>query len=219
MKWSWRLEECRRKIRICLASEVLSAKTVLAIESFFENNTDKAKQTLENEKTVNFLYHGISSKLIKINNMQLSKNNAEKVSKMFSIVSDIERIGDHAENIAEYTALIYENDLELSEKASEELKELSTSVIDLITNAINVYESEDSSIIPIVEALEKRVDNLAINSTNNHIERLKSDICNPRVGVIFTDIIIDLERSADHAYNIAYSIQSEGEAMEFVEIG
>jgi phosphate:Na+ symporter len=169
------------------------------MESFFEGNPDKARQALENEKTIDFLYHGISSKLVRINNMTLSKQNAEKISKMFSIISDIERIGDHAENICEYTLYNDEYDLKLSEAAEEELKMLSDTVDELIENALSVYELEDAMMLSIVEPLEKKVDKYAVDFTDNHIERLKSDICDPRAGVIFTDLIIALERSADHA--------------------
>ena len=206
-------------LEVCRMMKIAKENLTLAIESFLEGNQDIAEQALENEKTVDYLYHGISSKLVRISNMALSKPNAEKISKMFNIISDIERIGDHAENIAEYTSIIKENDLKLSDEAAKELKELSDTVLELIADSINVYEFENSELITTVEALEKRVDKLADRFTDNHVNRLKSDICDPRTGVIFTDIIIDLERSADHAYNIAYSIQSKSEVMEFIEIG
>ena len=214
-----RLAVINAHLEICRMFNIAGETIQLAVESFFESNTEKAKKALGNEKILNFLHRGISEKLIIINNMSLYKANAEKVSKMFNIISDVERIGDHAENIAEHTVTFAENGLELSEVAIDELKELSDSVFDLISNSIILYEKEDGSIIPLVESTEKRVDKLAVTATNNHIERLKSDACDPQVGVIFTDIITDLERSADHAYNIAYSIQVKPEEMEFIEIG
>ena len=206
-------------LEICRMMKITIENLTLATEAFFERNSDKACQALENEKTIDFLYHGVSSKLITINNMTLSKQNAEKVSKMFNIISDIERIGDHAENISEYTLGMVENGYKLSEAAAGELKELNDVVLDLMDNALTVYELGNSTLLSIVEPLEKKVDELAVRFTDNHIDRLKLNVCDPRVGVIFTDIIIDLERSADHAYNIAYSVQSKSETTEFVEIG
>lgn len=205
-------------LEICRMFKIAKENLALAMESFQEVNADKAHQTLENEKTIDFLYHGISSKLVTINNMTLSKHNSERVGKMFNIISDIERIGDHAENISEYTLGVHDNGLKLSDSATLELEELSNAVIELMESSIKAYETEDNSMLDIVEPLEKKVDKLAVDFSNNHIERLKSDICDPRTGVIFTDIIIDLERSADHAYNVAYSIQQKREAMEFIEI-
>ena len=206
-------------LEVCRMGKIAVENFAIAMESFLDGNEDKAKQAMENEKTIDFLYHGISSKLVRINNMAMSSHDAEKISKMFNIISDIERIGDHAENIAEYTMHINAQGLKLSDIATEELKELSDAVAELMKNAISVYENEDNSLIEAVESLEKRVDKLALEFTNNHVDRLKSDVCNPRTGVIFTDLIIDLERSADHAYNIAYSTQPKSEVMEFMEIG
>ena len=189
-----------------LANENLS----LAIDSFLDKDLEKAKKALKNESVIDYLSHNIALKLVWINNMALSGYEAVRIGKMFQIVSDMERIGDHAENIAEYTEFVENNELKFSDAAIEELKKLSKLTMVLTTKALDVFEQEDESQLPDVNVIEQEVDNLAKEFTDNHINRLKIASCEPKAGVIFTDMIIDLERSADHAYNIAYSVMHEG---------
>ncbi|MCL2501949.1 MAG: hypothetical protein FWE99_02325, partial [Bacteroidales bacterium] len=137
--------------------------------------------------------------------MPLSEVDSERIAKMFKILSDIERIGDHAENIAEYTLIITERNLKFSDVAIEELRLLGNLVTQQIVRALNMYENADKSQLSQIKSVEKEVDNLSKDFTENHISRLKVGDCDPQSGVLFTDMIIDLERSADHAENIAFS--------------
>jgi phosphate:Na+ symporter len=198
-------------LEVCGMGKIANENLSLALESFFERNADKINLALENEKTIDFLNHEMAALLIKINNMTLSNHDAERVGEMFRVISDIERIGDHAENIAEYALAIKDSDLKFSDAAIIELKTLSDMVIEMTAKAIEIYEKEDASQLPQIDLYEKNVDVLSIEYTENHIERLKIESCEPKSGVIFTDIIGDLERIADHANNIAYSILSENE--------
>jgi len=197
-------------LELCRMGKIAVENLSLAIESFFENDMSKAKKALKNENIIDYLSHNIALKLVWINNMALSGYEAVRIGKMFQIVSDMERIGDHAENIAEYTEFVEINDLKFSNDALEELKTLSEMTLNLMSKALEVYEKEDESQLPGVNSLEQEVDKLAKTFTDNHINRLKIASCEPKSGVIFTDMIIDLERSADHANNIAFSVMSEG---------
>jgi len=192
-------------LEICRMGAIANENLNLALDAFFEKDTEKAGKAIENEKIINFLYHSISAKLVEINNKALSESDAEKVGKMFKILSDIERIGDHAENIAEYAVTIKDGKLKFSDTATTELKTLAGLTTDVITKALDIYKTEDATQISEVELLEDEIDARSIEFANNHIERLKTESCEPKSGVIFTDIIIDLERSADHAHNIAYA--------------
>jgi phosphate:Na+ symporter len=196
------------KLEICRMGKIANENLELALESFFEKSENKANKVLENEKTVDFLNQNITSKLVEISNLSLSAGDAERVGEMFGILSDIERIGDHAENIAEYALTIQEENLKFSEIAIAELKALSDATTKITTKALEVYESQNKSQLPKIELLEKKVDQLASEFTENHIQRLKTEGCEPKNGVIFIDMINDLERSADHAENIAFSILS-----------
>jgi len=181
----------------------------LSIESLFERDEDKVKEVLEREKTINYLNHNIASELVEINNMALSTSDAERLGEMFRVLSDFERIGDHAENIAEYTIALKDGNLNFSGKAVAELELLCTYTKKAVSKALTTFETRDESQLAEIEALEDKVDELSIKFAGNHIERLKTESCQPKSGVIFTDMITDLERSADHAKNIAFSILPE----------
>ena len=193
---------------ICRMGKIANENLTIALESFFERNEDKANKTLENEKTIDFLHQGITAKLVEINNMPLSAGDAKKIGNMYAILSDIERIGDHAENIAEYALKVSENDTKFSETAVEELQMLSDIAKQLLAKALAAYEYRDMSLLPQIAALEEEVDNLSAQFAKNHVKRLKAKSCKPKSGLIFLDMLNDLERSADHAENIAFSIQN-----------
>ena len=199
---------------ICRMGKIANESLALALESFFEKNENKANRTLENEKTVDFLNQNITSKLVEISNMPLSPGDNEKIGEMFGILADMERIGDHAENIAEYTLIIKENNLKFSEAAIKELEILSEAAMKITTEALESYENQDKSKLTQIELLEEKVDELAIEFIDNHINRLKIENCQPESGVIFIDMIKDLERSADHAENIAFSIVAESKVSK-----
>jgi phosphate:Na+ symporter len=138
--------------------------------------------------------------------MTLSKPDARRVGRMFKVSSDIERIGDHANNIAEYTIIIRDNNLQFPDESINELKTLGNLTINQTAKAISAYEYRKKSELPLIKTLEDEIDQLSKDYVKNHISRLKDEKCEPQSGVIFTDMIIDLERSADHAKNIALSI-------------
>ena len=193
-------------LELCRMGKIASENLVLALDAFFEKSTDKANKTIENEAIVNYLNHSIASKLVWINNMPLSNAEAEKIGAMFRTLSDMERIGDHAENIAEYVLENKDSITKLSDAAISELKRLGSTTVTLTAQALDAYEQQDESLLPQIGHLEEEVDKLSAEFSENHLSRLKTEQCDPKSGVIFTDMIIDLERIGDHANNIAFSI-------------
>jgi len=194
------------RLELCRIQKIANETLALAMEAFFERDMDKTKIVFRNEKTIDTLTRKTSAKLVKINNMTLSPSYAKRVGKMFRVLYDIERIGDHAENIAEYVETVVENDIVFSASAIDELRKIAATTMSIATISASAFESQNPSLRPEIKELERQVDNLALEFTENHITRLKNEICEPRAGVVFTDMIIDLERSADHANNIASSM-------------
>jgi phosphate:Na+ symporter len=190
--------------------KIANENLIMSLEAFFEKDEEKARKMLEDEKTVNFLQQSIIQKLVEINNMHLSMADAEKIGAMFGLVSDIERIGDHAENISEYALEVIENNSAFTDSALEELKNLADITKDVVAKALHIYENQDESQLHEVDRLEDLVDDLSVEYAKNHIERLKAKNCKPRSGVIFIDMLSDLERSSDHAKNIAFASFPKG---------
>ena len=193
-------------LELCRLHKIANETLAVSLESFFERDFEKAKKTLKNEKVINHITRKITEKLVKINNRTLSNAEAQKIGSMFRVVYDIERIGDHAENIAEYSIAAVDNDLTFSEGALDELRSLSELTTLITSKSLSALETQTDTLIPDIKSLEEQTDVLAKHLAENHISRVIKEECEARCGLIFTDMIIDLERCADHANAIASSV-------------
>jgi phosphate:Na+ symporter len=194
---------------LCRMGEMAKNNLRLALEAFYEKDVDKGAAALEVEDTLNFLNHQITAWLVRIRGLDLSDPDLEKLSLMLRTVSDIERVGDHAENIAEYAMLEGKYATKFSAAAMQELRAMSETALQLVALALEIFETYEEALLPQVDPLERVVDRMAKDFVEAHIKRLKAGDCDPRSGVVFTDMVTDLERCADHATNIAYSILGE----------
>ena len=195
-------------LEVCRMGKIANENLSLALEAFFEKSSDKAVKIFENEKIVDYLHQNISAKLADITNMPLSAGDAKKIGDMFVILADIEQIGDHAEDIAGYVLSVNENNLKFSDAAIEELKVMSKQTVTLMNMALDAYERNDKSQIQQIKELEEEIDNISSKFAKNHFKRLKAKECKPKSGVVFMDIINDLEKSADNAEKIALSMNT-----------
>ncbi|MCL1805537.1 MAG: Na/Pi cotransporter family protein [Clostridiales bacterium] len=186
--------------------ELAMGNLKLALEAFYETDTAKATKALEMEDTIDFLNHEITTWLVRIRGLKLSEADMERLGSMLHTVSDIERIGDHAENIAEYAINKGKYSTVFSQPAVEELRILSGVALDAVKLSLEIFKSRSITRLPEMDKLEEHVDYFSVACVENHIQRLQDELCDPRGGVIFTDMVSDLERCSDHANNIAYSI-------------
>ncbi|MBR6351745.1 MAG: Na/Pi cotransporter family protein [Firmicutes bacterium] len=178
----------------------------MAIDSFFDKEKSYTEKVIERENTLNYLNHELNAYLVKVYAEDLSLKDHEAISLMFNVLSDFERIADHAENITEYEIEITDNKVHLSGAGIADLRKMAKSSAEAVNTALRCFVHKDMSLYYETERLEQLCDDLNDECVNNHIERLKQGICEPRGGVIYTDMINDLERCADHAMNIAESI-------------
>lgn len=181
----------------------------LAIDCFFELDDEKAQLVEENEDTVNYLERAIISKLVELRTLDMSPRDLNRVYHLTLVVSDIERLSDHAENIIEYESQIKRGQASLSPDALDELKTLAELSLRSIDTCLSIFATEDHDRIPEAEELEESVDELQENIIQNHVKRLMSATCDPRGGVVFTDMATDLERCSDHAINIATALAEQ----------
>ena len=178
----------------------------LAIDCFFELDDDKAIEVEETEDTVNFLENAITEALIRMHSMDLSDKDMQRISMMIRVVSDIERLSDHAENIVEYEAQVKHEHAVLSPQALKELREIAMLSLKSVDISLDIFAPERFELIDQAELIETRVDDLEKLRVANHIKRLMAAECDPLGGVVFTDMASDLERCSDHAINIACAL-------------
>ena len=190
-----------------LASENLN-RAMNALVTLDEEDIEEVYQV---EKNINFLNHSITAYLVKINQSTLPIEDLKSLGALFHVVNDIERIGDHAENVADAARQRKENGTELSKPAQRELGQMLDKVNLLIRYSIEMFVKSDESHMQEIIKLEESVDSLEKELQANHIRRLTNGECSPEAGMIFSDIVSGLERVGDHATNIAFAIHEDYE--------
>jgi len=180
-----------------------------SLDAFFNHNEQRANRVLDVEKTIDYLTHHITHYLIEFRGMELSENDLVTMGSLHHVVIDLERIGDLSENIAEFSLSLAERRSTLSPEAQEELKLMADKTTETLRVSLDTFRLRDESNLPLVGKLEQEVDDMKTLYMNNHVNRLQGKSCDPQVGVIFTNMVSTLERVADHANNIAFSIREK----------
>jgi len=205
------------KMEIMRMADLASMNLHNATEAFINRDEHRRESVLESEKTVDYLFHELTGVLVSLHNRNLDGKEYEQIGMMFRVVSDIERISDHAENIVEYMSYFPSSKsdaLPFSAEAFSELKQIIEGTLATLDLAIQIYNDNAFDLLDKVSELEEQVDVMQDQFIQNHIDRLKVKQCDPRFGVIFTDMVTDLERCSDHAINIAFAIKGEKTSMK-----
>ncbi len=179
-----------------------------SMEGILENSEKKVEKAFKKERHVNELQKSILSYLLKLSKSSLNDNAIETVDALFSVVNDIERIGDHSENIAELAKIAIDSKLKFSQNATKELTEMYEKVLSTYSYAIDAMEKSDVELAYKIIRMEERVDMMEKSYRANHMQRLNNSTCNFETGIIYLDIITNLERISDHSLNIAQQVIS-----------
>lgn len=163
---------------------------------------EEMEQVYETEKNINFLNKSITHYLVKINQSTLPIEDLQGIGALFHVANDIERIGDHAENIADMAKRRKELGVTFSKEASQELAKMLELVNLMVEKSVKYMLHEDDSVVDEVIELEGKVDMMEKQLQQQHIDRLTRQECTPEAGMIFSDVISGLERVADHANNV-----------------
>lgn len=161
------------------------------------------------EENINFLNKSITNYLVKINQSTLPIEDLKSLGGLFHVVNDIERIGDHAKNIADSAVLRKERNIKFSDESFNELRDMMELINENVHLCIEVFAHHKEELLPRIEELEDKVDIMERQVQQAHIDRLKRNECTPDAGMLFSDIVSGLERVSDHAVNIAYSMVKE----------
>ena len=185
-----------------------------AMNALITLDEEDIEEVYEVEKNINFLNHAITDYLVKINQTTLPIEDLNSLGALFHVVNDIERIGDHAENVADAARQRKEEGISISKEAQKELGDMLEMVNKIIRYAVEMFARSDESHMQEVISLEDQVDEKERELQKKHVERLTKGECSPEAGMIFSDIVSGLERVADHATNIAFAITSEEDAED-----
>lgn len=181
----------------------------LAMEAVNEPSKEKIKKVVETESYINQMETMLTSFLVEVDNLSLTEAQHLMIKNLFYTVSDIERIGDHSENIAELAENKKKDKIQFSDKGHKDLGKMYDAVLRALELSLEAREKTSFTAAKQAQEAEERVDELEKDLRDKHIQRLSKGKCMPENGVIFLDLLSNLERIADHADNIAGYVASE----------
>ncbi|MBO5474250.1 MAG: Na/Pi cotransporter family protein [Lachnospiraceae bacterium] len=176
-----------------------------AMNALITLDKEEIEEVYEVEKNIDFLSHAITNYLVKINQTTLPIEDLKSIGALFHVVNDIERIGDHAENIADSAEQRIETGVGFSKEAQKELGEMSDMVNTILRFSFEMFVKGTEEHTEDIRHLEEAIDEKEKELQQKHIERLASNECTPEAGALFSEIVSGLERVGDHATNIAFA--------------
>ena len=176
-----------------------------AMNALITLDTDEIAEVREVENNIDFLSHAITHYLVKINQTTLPIEDLKNIGALFHVVNDIERIGDHADNIADAAERRIDTGVSFTKEAQRELGELMDMVNTILRFSFEMFVKSTEEHVEDILHLEDAIDEKERELQQKHIERLSNNECSPEAGALYSDIVSGLERVADHAVNIAFS--------------
>lgn len=180
-----------------------------AMHAILHDDGEIIPHIYETERAINRLEERVGEYLVKIENHAMSESMHSEISHLYYTLNDLERIGDHAENLAHIFEQLNSEDICISDVGKEDLHEISRVTIDCIIKAVEAREKMEREKVFEVRKLEAEVDKLEEIYRADHLQRMVEGRCGPAAGVHFLDVIANLERISDHADNIASYVGEE----------
>lgn len=184
----------------------MASRSTRALDSAYDAvktfSHEKREKTFEYEKMINTLQLDITNFLFALSNRNLSDLERIKADVLFHIVNDIERVGDHADNIAEISQFMEDKKVKFTDDATKELDTLFELASKNFYDSITALKTSDFELAATITDREREINILEQNARNSHMVRLRSGTCSVEAGIYFLDIISNLERISDHSINI-----------------
>ncbi|MDE5942898.1 MAG: Na/Pi cotransporter family protein [Clostridia bacterium] len=182
----------------------------LSLDMLFSGDLSHKDEFDETEKSINAMHKHIISFLIELSLTEISEIDEKKVSSFYHVASDIERIGDYAENIVEYAVQTVEDKIDFSDHAKEEIREMDLHITNLYRYTCQVFAGSDLNYLPDVEREESATDAVNIAMQQSHLRRMTEGKCTAEAGAIYLQLAVNMERIGDHMNNIAHSVKEYG---------
>ena len=177
-----------------------------AEKCFIAGKKKHALVVLEKEPQIDAIAHQTDIFMEGIPADKLNQEDRKNLDRLKHVVTDIERVGDHAVNIAEFAQQMEKREIQFTKYAHQELKEMFETVAEAYGGALKAFDQHDHLLMDIVIQAEDEVDDMEKKFKKNHVRRLRKGLCMPEADPIFVETLRNLERISDHAYNIALSI-------------
>ena len=190
-------------------AKISLANVKIATAALLEENEAFCREVFENEETIDRMEKILTEYLLKINNLSLNDEQHLLVKNMYYTIGNLERIGDHSENLAELARKRMDTHCSFTDSGLKELKEISDAAIQAVECSIDARAEKEMMKIRQTARWEETVDNLEEELRESHMDRLSNSECTVESGVIFLDAIANYERIADHAKNVAGYVKEE----------
>ena len=174
-----------------------------AFDTLIKYDDKSHKKVEEREEYIDYLNKGISEYVVSLMASEMSSDDSRKINGYYAIISNLERIGDHAVNIVEYADDMKKWDLKFSDNVLEELEDMKKQCIASLNNVKDVDSGNVAEVLAQAVALEQKTDNMRDKYFKKQMQRLKKGKCKPQSGIVFSEILTDFERIGDHVLNIA----------------
>lgn len=192
-------------------AKLVRSNFVLACEGYVAKSLENEAKIRDNEELINWLNHNISDFMVTVCSQKIAAEDSEYIGKLFHVITDLERIGDHAENVLNRTKVIIESNMQFSDESYKEVQKLYETVLELLDRSLGAFVNKKLSDFEEHELhkLENTIDELTLQAQDNHVQRLKEKKCHTSSGVVYTKLLQDLERVGDHSYNIAWAARKD----------
>ena len=174
-----------------------------SFDSLVQYDEKLRKKVSEREEYIDFLNKGISEYIVSLMASEMNMSDSRKINGYYAIISNLERIGDHAVNLAEYGDDMRKWEIDFSDTVKEELNEMKAQCIAALDNLKEVTSENVERILSQAVIIEQKTDDLRDKYFKKQMQRLKKGKCKPQSGIVFSEILTDFERMGDHALNIA----------------
>lgn len=174
-----------------------------SFDSLVQYDEKLRKKVSEREEYIDFLNKGISEYIVSLMASEMNMSDSRKINEYYAIISNLERIGDHAVNLAEYGDDMRKWEIDFSDTVKEELNEMKAQCIAALDNLKEVTSENVERILSQAVIIEQKTDDMRDKYFKKQMQRLKKGKCKPQSGIVFSEILTDFERMGDHALNIA----------------